>query len=102
MRAAELDGVVRRELPLINKRLPSEAIGRLSCRRSLIGRVSMLTQAISLVLLCLGVAAFVADSALGPPMLATAGDAGRAHATPLVCDPFVLGLFGCAVPSLMT
>jgi hypothetical protein len=28
MRAAELDGVVRRELPLINKRLPSEAIGR--------------------------------------------------------------------------
>ena len=51
----------------------------------------MLTQAISLGLLCLGVAAFVADSALGPPMLATAncwvaGDAGRAHA-PLVCDP---------------
>jgi hypothetical protein len=26
--AAELDGVVRRELPPINKRLPSEAIGR--------------------------------------------------------------------------
>jgi hypothetical protein len=34
--------------------------------------VSMLIQAISLALLCLGVAAFVADSALGPPMLATA------------------------------
>ena len=32
----------------------------------------MLTQAISLVLLSLGVAAFVADSALGPPLLATA------------------------------
>jgi hypothetical protein len=32
----------------------------------------MLTQAISFVLLCLGVAAFVADSALGPTMLATA------------------------------
>jgi hypothetical protein len=42
----------------------------LSCRRSLIGRVSMLTQPISLVLLCLGVAAFAPDSALG--MLATA------------------------------
>ena len=69
--AAELDGVVRRQLPPINKRLPLEAIP-LSRRRSLIGRVSMLTQAISLVLLCLGVAALVADSALGPPMLATA------------------------------
>jgi hypothetical protein len=32
----------------------------------------MLTQAISLVLLCLGIAAFVADSAFGPPILATA------------------------------
>jgi hypothetical protein len=32
----------------------------------------MLTQAISLVSLCLGVAAFAPDSALGPPMLATA------------------------------
>jgi len=32
----------------------------------------MLTQAISLVFLCVGVAAFVADSALGPPMPATA------------------------------
>ena len=32
----------------------------------------MLTRAISLAFLCLGVAAFVADSALGPPMLATA------------------------------
>jgi hypothetical protein len=32
----------------------------------------MLSQTISLVLLCLGVAAFVADSALGPPMLAAA------------------------------
>jgi hypothetical protein len=57
----------------------------------------MLTQAISLGLLCLGVAAFVADSALGPPMLATAIAGwlvmpGRAHA-PLVCDPFVLALF---------
>jgi hypothetical protein len=31
----------------------------------------MLIQAISLVLLYLGVVAFVADSALGPPMLAT-------------------------------
>ena len=39
---------------------------------SLIGRVSMLTQAISLVLLSLGVTAFVADNALGPPMLAAA------------------------------
>jgi hypothetical protein len=32
----------------------------------------MLIQAISLVVLGLGVAAFVADSALGPPILATA------------------------------
>jgi hypothetical protein len=32
----------------------------------------MPTQAISLVMLCLGVVAFVADSAIGPPMLATA------------------------------
>jgi hypothetical protein len=32
----------------------------------------MLTPAISLAFLCLGVAAFVADSALGPPLLATA------------------------------
>jgi hypothetical protein len=48
-----------------------ELTDALSCRRSLIGRVSMLTQAISLVLLCLGVVAFVADSAR-PPMLATA------------------------------
>jgi hypothetical protein len=44
----------------------------LGCRRSLIARVSMPTQAIYLVLLCLGVAAFVADNAPGPPMLATA------------------------------
>jgi len=38
----------------------------------LIGRAYMLTRATYLVLLCLGVATFVADSALGPPMLATA------------------------------
>jgi len=81
--SAELDGGLRRELPPINSvhrgRLDSgsvygcaELTDALSCCRSLIGRVSMLTQTISLVLLCLGAAAFVADSALGPSMLATA------------------------------
>ena len=64
-----------------HKQLPwgcTKLTDALSCRPldggsvQMIGRVSMLTQAISFVLLCLGVAAFVADSALGPPMLATA------------------------------
>jgi hypothetical protein len=73
-------GGVWRELPPINSfhRGCIKQTDALSCRRldggsvQMIGRVSVLTQAISLVLLCLGVAAFVADSALGPPMLATA------------------------------
>jgi hypothetical protein len=67
-----------------DKQLPSGAIGRRQrtdawangCAelppQAFIGRVSMPTQAISLLLICLGFAAFVADSALGPPLLATA------------------------------